>query len=145
MNEDQLRAIEKSALDILYMHSPNCALLEYVQARNVLELFGEINRLNDNIAEWVEVGDRIMVSATGKTGPLSDSDVIGEFDRLRYCLRIARTALIASNVAYSDVGLARCRHCRKPLGEDHTTNCIVGQSLTIIDTYPIEPLKEAQL
>jgi len=43
----------------------------------------EIERLTKVLDNWKAVGDAIMVAATGKPGPLSDSDVVGEIERLK--------------------------------------------------------------
>lgn len=45
-------------------------------------LRAEITRLNFTINQWVQCGDDIMAEI-GKPGPLSDSDVIGEIERLK--------------------------------------------------------------
>jgi len=43
----------------------------------------EVERLRATVDEWQRVGDAIMQCVRGKPGPLSDSDVIGELERLR--------------------------------------------------------------
>ena len=35
------------------------------------------------LEQWIATGNAIMLCATGKESPLSDSDVCGEIDRLR--------------------------------------------------------------
>lgn len=48
--------------------------------------------LRARLAQWQDVGERIQEAATGKRGQLSDSDVIGEIDALRY----ANSELVAA-------------------------------------------------
>lgn len=45
------------------------------------------------INEWEEVGNAIMLVAVGRKAPLSDSDVIGEINRLRFEIEEARDLL----------------------------------------------------
>lgn len=42
-----------------------------------------IEQQRKTIAQWEECGDKIMLCVRGKAGPLSDSDVCGEIERLR--------------------------------------------------------------
>lgn len=46
-------------------------------------LIDEIRRLRAQVDSWIATGNAIMLCATGKEAPLSDSDVCGEIDRLR--------------------------------------------------------------
>lgn len=47
------------------------------------ELQAEIDRLNRVLASHVAVGNAIMQAVRGRPGPLSDSDVIGDVERLQ--------------------------------------------------------------
>jgi hypothetical protein len=64
----------------------------------------------DIVTEWEQVGNAIMIVATGKEAPLSDSDVIGEINRLRFqvvqaynLLERALTSLNSSTKLYKDI------------------------------------------
>ena len=50
----------------------------------------DIATLLARLEEWQSVGSRIQEAATGKPGPLSDSDVIGELAALRAQLEAAQ-------------------------------------------------------
>lgn len=68
----------------------------------------EIERLTNTLQEWQRVGDAIMATI-GKTGPLSDSDVIGEINRLRAERDDAREA---AREMYTDVAqYDPCNQC----------------------------------
>ena len=43
----------------------------------------EVARLSHALGTWKQCGDAIMLCATGRAAPLSDSDVCGEIVRLR--------------------------------------------------------------
>ena len=68
------------------------------------DVLNEINRLHALLSNWQATGDAIMVAVRGTPGPLSDSDVIGELERLR--------AYIATD--------ARCPCC------EETETCLDG-------------------
>lgn len=55
----------------------------YILGTVALKLIEEIRRLQEEVKEWQRVGNEIMIVATGKPSPLSDSDVCGEINKLR--------------------------------------------------------------
>lgn len=63
----------------------------------IAALKARCRQLECNLDGWQECGDRIMVSVRGTPGPLSDSDVIGEIEGLRFDLDATRKLLDLAN------------------------------------------------
>lgn len=54
-------------------------------------------QLDRNLDGWQECGDRIMECVRGTPGPLSDSDVVGAIEALRFDLKETRKLLDRAN------------------------------------------------
>lgn len=122
--EDRLIRMVPTKADALFIaHSREdvpalCAEVRAAMIRNVnlsLQLskaWRERDEAQTKLTEWQQVGDAIMEAVTGKPGPLSDSDVIGEFRRLEAQCTVMRNALEAVLVAFD--GTVRDAICRDP-------------------------------
>ncbi len=61
----------------------DCAHGHLARSCRLCELEAEVERQAKALSEWEATGDAIMEAVVGRKAPLSDSDVIGEVERLR--------------------------------------------------------------